>query len=106
VLVDYGTSLSLNVGGCFALIGATPSCAAYAEEQGECEVAACVGSCSTAASTALDTCVDSADTGECATYVSGVAAACPTTITGAATCGGTATTDTEAFEAIAATFCE
>jgi hypothetical protein len=107
VVIQYDdASFALNLGGCYALIGATSACAVAEQEETECEVAACVGSCSSGTSTTEDTCITSADSGECSTYVSAVAAACTTAITGAATCGGTATTWEDYYTAMAATFCE
>ena len=82
------------------------SCAAAEQEKDECEIAACGGSCSTATDTALSACTSSADTGECASYVSSVNSSCTTSITGAASCGGGATTFEAEYDAVAATFCE
>jgi hypothetical protein len=105
-VIDYGDEFELNVGGCYALIGAPLLCAEAAQEQAECEIAACGGSCASATDTALTTCLSSADSGECASYVSSVTANCTTAITGAAGCGGGATTTEAQYDAIAATFCE
>lgn len=107
VIVDYGNNVdALNVGGCYALIGGTPACAAAEQEQVECEVAACVGSCTSGAGTTEDTCITSADSGECATYVSAATTACTTTVTGSASCGASVTTFEDYYTAMAATFCE
>ena len=107
VLISYGDSaFDLNLGGCYALIGSTSSCAVPEQEQLQCEDAACIGSCSSATSTTIDTCITSADSGECASYVSGTNAACTTAVTGNAACGGGATTFEGYYDAVAATFCE
>ncbi len=105
-IIDYGNSTyAFNVGGCYLAMGASVACAAAAEEQGECEVAACDAAC-VATNTDATTCITSADSGECASYVSSVNTACGTTYTSAAACGANATTSETLFEAMAATFCE
>jgi hypothetical protein len=104
-VVEYPDgSFSLNLGGCYALIGASAACATFEQEKDECEVAACESSCPATAD--ITTCITSADTGVCATYANGVTAQCSTTITAATTCGGGATAIEAYYQAIAATFCE
>jgi hypothetical protein len=104
-VIEYSdSSFTFNLGGCYALIGAPLTCAEAEQKKDECEVAACEGSCPTTAD--ITTCITSADTGVCATYMSGVTSGCTTTITGSAACGATATTTEAAFQAIAATFCQ
>jgi hypothetical protein len=105
ITYDNNNFFSLNLGGCYALIGATPACATAAQEQGQCEAVACdTSGCEGSAD--YNTCVTSADTSTCKTYANAVTADCPTSITSAAACGGTATTFEAAFKAVAKTFCE
>jgi len=107
ILYEGGAEFSVNEGGCYALIGASAACATAEQEQAQCEAASCDGSClSATSSTEFDNCISSADTGVCQTYVSAATAGCPTSITGAASCGGTATTFKALYQAVAKVFCE
>jgi hypothetical protein len=96
--------MALNLSTCYEKIGGSAACAASTQEQFECEVASCGSSCP--ATGDISTCISSADTSVCATYVSGVTTNCGTTITGNASCGGGATTFEAMFDAVAATVCE
>ncbi len=107
-LIQYATNWELNLGGCFGLQGASAACAAATQEQAECENAACDESCAnTTSTTKFDSCITSADSTQCATYVS-AATGCTTTAI-ATTCEGASAnsaTFQTAFMATAAIFCE
>jgi len=106
ILYNGGAEFSLNEGGCYSLIGATAACAAAEQEQSQCEAASCDETCSGSTSTQFDACITSADSSNCSGYVSAVSANCSSTITGATSCGGTATSFLAAYQAVAQEFCE
>jgi hypothetical protein len=107
-LIQYAGSWELNFWGCFGLEGASAACATAAQEQAECENAACDESCAnTTSTTKYDNCISSADTTQCATYVT-AATDCASAAIQTACEGGSATSATfqTAFMATAAVFCE
>jgi hypothetical protein len=85
-----GYAFTFNVGGCYELIGAGVPCAAAAEEEDECQIAACVGACSLSSDTDWSACMNAAgeDGGECASYVNAVTTSCPASILDAGACSG------------------
>jgi hypothetical protein len=108
-VILYGSAWWLNLGGCYALIGATPACAAAVQEQAQCEAAACANTCATATNAQGQACLASADGTVCSSYTTGISTGCPSTITTAAACGDTtnAANPQEAqYEAVASVFCE
>jgi hypothetical protein len=105
VSADNNNDFSLNIGGCYLLIGAPLACATASEEQSECETAACDATCATNGNEYAP-CVTAADKTVCASYVAAVSASCPSMITNSLDCGGSASDFEEAFQAVAATFCE
>ena len=108
-VILYGSAWWLNLGGCYALIGATPACATAVQEQAQCEAAACANTCATASNAQGQACLASADGTECSSYTNGISTSCPSTITTAAACGATtnaANPEEAQYQAVASTFCE
>jgi len=110
ILYDNDNFFTLNAGACYALIGGSAACDTATQEQSECEANACYNSgCEGASTTKFNDCITSADTGPCASYVTAANSACPSSITGAASCGGTATGANafeDAFLSMAQEMCE
>jgi hypothetical protein len=105
ILYDNNNFFTLNVAGCYSLIGASAACSTAQQEQNQCEAVACDNT-GCEGSTNYSTCISTADTSTCSTYTSAVTANCPTSISSSATCGGTATTFKAAYQAVAKKFCE
>jgi hypothetical protein len=107
VFYDNNALLAVNVGGCYALLGASAACATATEEQSECEIAACGGACYSSTSAQWDACIAAADMGECATYVTASNANCPLSITMAPECSLSPDGGIEpGYLAVAKEFCE
>ncbi|MGO9709099.1 MAG: hypothetical protein ACLQBL_09560 [Polyangiaceae bacterium] len=108
-VILYSSAWWLNLGGCYALIGATAACATAVQEQAECEAAACSNTCSTASNSEGQACLASADGTVCSAYTTSISTNCPSTITTAAACGATtnaANPELAQYQAVASTFCE
>jgi hypothetical protein len=99
-LLKYAAEWELNFGGCFALEGASPACAASTQEQMQCENASCGTAC-------LASCTAPADSTICASYVS-AATNCATTVIQSTCSGGPPSSASfgDAFHAMAKVFCE
>ena len=108
-VILYSSAWWLNLGGCYALIGATAACATAVQEQAECEAAACSNTCSTASNSEGQACLASADGTVCSAYTTSISTNCPSTMTTAAACGATtnaANPELAQYQAVASTFCE
>ncbi len=107
ILYSDGAAVA-NTGACYAEIGGSSTCAAFVQEETECEEAACEAACEAASTTQFNNCITSADDGECKTYVNGVKSQCGTLLTGTldTECGGDAQTFEDFYDEVAQTLCE
>jgi hypothetical protein len=105
-LLQYKGIWALNLGGCYALKGASTTCSQGTQEQSQCENAACDSSCSGSSETKFGDCITSADNGVCSGYQE--SATCASTTIESACQGASAanwTFDT-ALKAMGKIFCE
>jgi hypothetical protein len=106
-LVNYGTTVSLNVAGCIELLDPSQlACATSVQQADQCEHHACDMSCPVVDPPSFEhytQCVDAAAAGECATYA--MPAQCRNVESGPAAACNAGMSFQDAFTALAKAFC-